>query len=103
VSHARPIEKQGVRCTAGLTGEVFKKGDPQESTEVQRTWLATTDPSVRFYHLGKKDQRLKQDNELSLPLGDGVHAAFEKSDQNGFYRHKRSDITRYKNTVITQK
>jgi len=73
------------------------------TTEVQRTWMAATDPAVKFYHQGKKDQRLTKDNELSLPLGEGVHANFEKSDANGFYRRISSDITRVKNNVITQK
>ena len=51
---------------------------------------------------GKADQTLKQDNELSLPLGDGERAHFPLSDEVGFYRHKR-DITIIKNPVITRK
>lgn len=51
---------------------------------------------------GKEDQTLKEDNELSLPLGDGERAHFPLSDEIGFYRHKR-DITIIKNQVITRK
>jgi len=46
---------------------------------------------------------LKQDNELSLPLGDGERAGFEFSDQPAYYRHKRSEITVIKNQPITRK
>lgn len=45
----RPMEIQGVRCTAGLCGEVYKNDDPQVTTEVQRAWLPTQDPSITFY------------------------------------------------------
>jgi hypothetical protein len=99
----RPMEKQGVRCTAGLCGEVYKNEDPQETTEVQRAWLPTHDPSITYYRVGKTTQKFEKDNELSLPLGEGTHAKFELSDQNGFYRRITSDITRVKNTIITQK
>jgi len=30
----RPFVEQGVKCISGLTGEVFKLVDPQESTDV---------------------------------------------------------------------
>ena len=60
------------------------------------------DPGVTAVEKGKVDQMLKEDNELSLPLGDGERAHFPLSDEIGFYRHKR-DITIIKNQVITRK
>ena len=60
------------------------------------------DPGVTAIQKGKEDQTLKEDNELSLPLGDGERAHFPLSDEIGFYRHKR-DITIIKNQVITRK
>ena len=51
---------------------------------------------------GKTDQTLKQDNELSLPLGDGERANWKFSADPGFYRHKRN-ITIQKNQLITRK
>jgi hypothetical protein len=33
------------------------------------------------------------DNALSLPLGDGIWSQKPKSDQPGFYRRIRSDVT----------
>lgn len=95
--------EQGVKCISGLTGEVFKLADPQESTDVQRSWLYSQDPSVAAAKKGKVDQTLKKDNELSLPLGDGERAGLVFSDQPGYYRHKRSEITVIKNQVITRK
>jgi len=52
--------------------------------------------------IGKTDQSLKKDNQLSLPLGDGERAKFAISSEDGFYRHKRN-ITIIKNQVITKK
>ncbi len=59
-----------------MTGEVFKLDDPQESTDVQRSWLYSKDPAVAAAKVGKTDQSLKADNELSLPLGNGARADF---------------------------
>jgi|TARA_B110000305_G_C19315098_1_gene575992 hypothetical protein len=104
----RPFVEQGVKCISGLTGEVYKIDDPQESTDVQRSWLYTTDASLtaaqKIMQTGKVDQKLKEDNALSLPLGDGERAKYSFSDQPGFYRHKRqSDITVIRNNIITRK
>ena len=51
----RPFVEQGVKCISGLTGEVFKLEDPQESTDVQRSWLYSKDPSVAACKVGKTD------------------------------------------------
>lgn len=45
----RPFVNQGVKCVSGLTGEIYKGADPQEATDVQRSWLYTKDPSVKAY------------------------------------------------------
>ena len=103
MSKARQWEQQGVKCTSGLTGEVLVRGDPQEATEVQRAWLPAKDCAVEAAKRGKVDQKLKADNQLSLPLGEGAHASFPLSDEPGFYRHKRCFITNVKNDVISRK
>lgn len=91
-------------CTSGLTGEVFRERDPQESTDVQRAWLYQKDASIAAYRKGKTNQRPEKDNETSLAIGDGDRAAnFVLSDEPGFYRHKRTAITNIKNKVFTQK
>jgi len=64
--------------------------------------LYAKDPGVKVCEVGKADQMLKTDNELSLPLGDGERAHFPLSDEIGFYRHKR-DITIIRNPAITRK
>ena len=50
----RPFVEQGVKCISGLTGEVYKLEDPQESTDVQRSWLYSKDPSIGYMQKGKK-------------------------------------------------
>ena len=57
LSKPRPFEEQGVKCISGLTGEVYNCNDPQESTDVQRSWLYSKDPSVAAMQKGKVDQR----------------------------------------------
>lgn len=75
----RPFPEQGVKCISGLVGEVHKPVDPQENTNVQRAWMYYKDPAVEALKSGKIDQTLKQDNALSLPIGDGERAAFQFS------------------------
>jgi hypothetical protein len=97
------MHKQGCKCNAGLIGEFFNRGDPQQSTEVQRAWLPSKDASIAAYHKGKTNQRLEKDNELSLPIGEGSQATFRFSDQPGFYRRISQDVTILRNETITQK
>ena len=74
---------------------------------MQRTWLYGGDNTLEAVKAqgpeGKTSQLLPYDNALSLPLGDGVWASKPKSDQPGFYRHIRSDVTIQKNTIISRK
>lgn len=81
---------------------MHKVEDPQASTNIQRSWLYAKDPGLGVVEVGKADQTLKEDNALSLPLGDGERAHFPLSDEVGFYRHKR-DITIIHNPIITRK
>lgn len=101
LSAPRPFEKQSVKCSAGLIGEVYKQSDPQVTTEVQRSWLPATDASLANFHKGKTSQVNDKDNETSLPLGEGAHASFTKSDEPAYYRRIRRDVTIVKNNVIT--
>lgn len=40
-TNPRPLEVQGTRIISNLVGEVYnKEHDPQEKTDVQRTWLS---------------------------------------------------------------
>jgi hypothetical protein len=106
----RPIEKQGTHMISNLVGEVYSKNyDPQEQTDVQRSWLYQQDPAVRAVNEGKggKDARNNQmqffDNALSLPLGEGIHATKKFSDEPGAFRRIRQDVTMTKNETITRK
>mmetsp|Transcript_36949 Transcript_36949/g.81108 ORF Transcript_36949/g.81108 Transcript_36949/m.81108 type:complete len:284 (-) Transcript_36949:158-1009(-) len=64
---------QGLK-TGKLCGETLcESNDPGSDTRVQRAWLYSSDPALRHVHLGGKKPPLpEQDNELSLPLGDGA-------------------------------
>ena len=81
--------------------------DPQENIHIQRTWLYPKDNAIEAVHAqgpeGKTSQVLPYDNALSLPLGEGAWATKPKSDQPGFYRHIRTDVTIQKNNIITRK
>ena len=103
----RDFENMGIQKISNLVGEVYSKNyDPQEQTDVQRSWLYQQDPGVRAVNEGKTG--IKQvnflDNANSLPLGEGIHkATYEFSDKPGHYRKIRSDVTIQKNQIITKK
>lgn len=102
----RPFDKQSVKLISNLVGEVYsKKFDPQEQTDVQRAWLYNEDAGVKAVNDGVagKTQMQPFDNALSLPLGDGVWNVHPKSDEIGFYRKRRTDVTIQKNDIITRK
>jgi hypothetical protein len=53
----------------------FKESDPQELTDVQRTWLYSRDPAVTAVKEDRvKDQVTPYDNQMSLPIGEGEYA-----------------------------
>ncbi len=96
----------GIKKISNLVGEVYSKNyDPQEQTDVQRTWLYQQDPGVRAVNEGKTGIKQTQfyDNANSLPLGEGIHATFKFDDTPGAYRRIRQDVTIQKNQVITRK
>ena len=87
-------------------GEVYSKAyDPQEQTDVQRSWLYQQDPGVRAVNEGKagKNQVNFFDNANSLPLGEGIHATKKFNDSVGAFRRIRTDVTISKNNTITRK
>jgi hypothetical protein len=80
--------------------------DPQEQTDVQRAWLYSKDAAVVAVSERPTvgvSQVQPYDNQLSLPLGDGVWSQKPKSDQAAFFRHIRTDVTIQKNKIITRK
>ena len=102
----RPFEEMGIKKISNLVGEVYSKNyDPQEQTDVQRTWLYQQDPGVRAVNDGKTGINHTQffDNATSLPLGDGMHSQFEFNDKPGAFRRIRTDVTIQKNQIITKK
>lgn len=86
----------GVKKLSGLTSEVYNtSADPQEHTEVQRTWIYRRDNAIETIKSSNGKTNLPPyDNANSLPLGKGEHYYHTKSTDAGAYRHKRSDITR---------
>ena len=89
--------KQGIKKLSGLTSEVYNtSADPQEHTEVQRTWIYRPDNAVEAIKsgVGSMNQVNEYDNANSLPLGKGEHYYHKKSTDNGAYRTIRTDITK---------
>ena len=79
--------------------------DPQEKTDVQRTWMYQVDPGVNAVNKGLagRKQNLPYDNANSLPLGDGMWSVHPKSTEPGFYRRMRNDVTNIKNVPYSKK
>lgn len=91
------VKQEKVKPISGLTGEVFNTAhDPQVASEVQRTWIYKKDPAIEAVKSGvhEKDQTKPQDNELSLPIGDGEYAQKMRVHEPNAYRKVRTDITR---------
>jgi len=102
--HIRPEEQQGIKKISNLVGEVYSKSfDPQEQTDVQRSWLYQQDPGVNAVNKGiaGKNQTFFYDNANSLPLGEGIHATKRFTDKVGEFRHIRQDVTLSKITTIS--
>mmetsp|Transcript_74033 Transcript_74033/g.205142 ORF Transcript_74033/g.205142 Transcript_74033/m.205142 type:complete len:101 (+) Transcript_74033:1-303(+) len=57
-----------------LCGEAFREvDDPALDTRTQRAWMPGGDPGIGHAHLGGvRHPPPGEDNELSLPLGDGA-------------------------------
>jgi len=111
--NTRPLDLQKTKTVSCLTGENYSRDpfsrttrDPQEQTDVQRTWLYSKDAAVVAVNERPAvgvSQVQPFDNQLSLPLGDGIWSQKPKSDQPAFFRHVRTDVTIQKNKVITRK
>jgi hypothetical protein len=102
--HMRPEETQGLRKISNLVGEVYSKAfDPQEQTDVQRSWLYQQDPGVTAVNRGQtgKNQTFFYDNANSICLGEGYHATMRFSDEPGAFRRIRQDVTLQKPNFIT--
>ena len=102
----RGYDQQGIKKISNLVGEIYGKNfDPQEQTNVQRSWLYQQDPAVRAVDQGKagKNQLNMYDNANSLCLGEGIHATKKFDDSVGAFRRIRCDVTMSKNTTITRK
>ena len=104
--NARSLDTQGIKKISNLVGEVYSKAyDPQEQTDVQRSWLYQQDPGVRAVNSGQASQKQVQfyDNANSLPLGEGIHATKKFDDSVGAFRRIRQDVTITQNNIITRK
>ena len=91
---------------SGLTGEVYNTAhDPQEASEVQRTWIYKPDPAIEAHkHRASQkygDQVYPFDNAASLPLADGEYEYKMRKHEVGAYRKRRTDITRKQGTKPT--
>lgn len=89
-----------------MVGELYsKRYDPQEQTDVQRSWLYQQDPGVRAVNEGKSGKGQMQffDNANSLCLGEGIHATKKFDDSVGAFRRVRQDVTITANQTITRK
>ena len=105
-NNIRAVEEQGIHKISNLVGEVYSKAyDPQEQTDVQRSWLYQQDPGVRAVNDGKAGAAQMQffDNANSLPMGEGIHATKKFDDTIGGFRRIRQDVTITANQTITRK
>ena len=104
-TNVRPFELQGTKIISNLVGEIYSKQyDPQEQTDVQRSWLPQQDAAIRAVIAGnsRKNQVNFFDNQNSLPLGEGVQLALMQFGE-GIYNRRGTDITKVPNQVITRK
>jgi hypothetical protein len=50
----RPMDEQKTKVISNLVGEIYNKEfDPQEQTDVQRSWLYQEDPAVKYVNSGQ--------------------------------------------------
>jgi len=124
----RPEAEQGIKMTSPLMGEVYKtERDPQQNTEVQRSWLPYKENALRVAednmsksqqmnassnfkatdkltnYKANNSQVLSYDIATSLPVADGVHTLKSKYMEPGAFRKVRTDVTIIKNKPLTKK
>lgn len=105
-TRVRPMEEQGTKIISNMVGEIYNKEyDPQEQTDVQRSWLYQQDPAIRAVNKGgaKTTQVNFFDNSNSLCLGEGVQYTQKNSAATGAYARKGTDVTKVPNQTITRK
>lgn len=106
-TNVRPFELQGTKIISNLVGEIYSKQyDPQEQTDVQRSWLPQQDAAIRAVNRGnsRKNQVNFFDNANSVCLGEGIQLATRKvSDEFGTFNRRGTDVTKIPNLVITRK
>lgn len=99
------IRSSGMKC-GQLCGENFMEhSNPGVDTRTQRAWMPGLDPAIKhIHHGGTKKNAPKEDNHLSLPLGDGAMSKIRadlKERQGRLYRtgthitkgaHQRSGV-----------
>jgi len=90
-----------------LVGEIYSvQADPQEKSDVQRSWLPAQDAAIRAVNQGnaRKNQVSFFDNANSICLGEGLQSATMKSsDERGTFNRRGTDVTKIPNSVITRK
>ena len=53
-TNVRPMDEQRTKVISNLVGEIYNKEfDPQEQTDVQRSWLYQQDPAVKVVNSGQ--------------------------------------------------
>jgi len=126
--NSKPENQQGIKMTSPLVGEVYKtQKDPQQNTEVQRSWLPYKENALRVAednmaksqgmnasnnfkatdkltnYKNNNSQVLPYDIATSLPLEDGMQALKSKYMEPGAFRKVRTDVTIIKNKPLTKK
>jgi hypothetical protein len=126
--NVRPEHLQGIKMTSALVGEVYKvEKDPQQNTQVQRSWLPYEEGALKVADENmKKNQTMNATNNIktagkmtnykvnntqvlpydiatSLPVEDGMHTLKSKYLEPGSFRRIRSDVTDIKNKPLTKK
>lgn len=107
-TYVRPVDQQGTKIISNLVGEIYnKENDPQEKTDVQRSWLPLEDPALTVA-MSKTAKKIPQanffDNANSLPLGEGWQLAmYHNNDKPGAFGRKGTDVTKIANQTITRK
>jgi len=124
----RPEHLQGIKMTSPLVGEVYKtQKDPQQNTEVQRSWLPYSENALKAAEENMKksqqmnasnnfkttnqltsykldnSQRLPYDIATSLPVEDGMYTLKSKYMGVGSFRRVGTDVTRIRNKPLTKK
>lgn len=90
-------KSSGMMC-GQLCGENFVvHTDPGRDTRTQRSWMPGLDPAIKNIHHGGAPKALpKEDNHMSLPLGEGVMSKIraDLKERNGRMYRNGTTITK---------